>query len=73
MSDSLKVVTGCNHLEFFLSKLEKCKELEEAAVELNMQILKIGRVYNKMGVQQFQHCQICAEEFSSVSTSLSIR
>lgn len=52
VSDSLKEVAGCNHLDFFLSKLyslyhqssKNARELEEAVAELNMQILKIGNV-----------------------------
>ncbi|XP_062260281.1 E3 SUMO-protein ligase KIAA1586-like [Platichthys flesus] len=53
VTDSLKVVSGCNHFEIFISKLhslyhqstKNAKELEKAAVELNMQILKIGKVF----------------------------
>lgn len=46
-------MAGCNNLEFFLAKLyslyhqstKNARELEEAAAELNMQILKIGQVF----------------------------
>lgn len=53
MNDSLKVVAGYNHLECFLSKLyaiyhqstKNARELEQVASELNIQILKIGKVF----------------------------
>ncbi|XP_077089675.1 E3 SUMO-protein ligase KIAA1586-like [Siphateles boraxobius] len=51
VNDSLKVVAGCNNLEYFLSKhyviyhqsTKNARELEQAASELNMHILKIGK------------------------------
>lgn len=77
---ALKVVAGCNHLEFFLSKLcslppvlEKCKGVRGSGCRTEHADIKNREsVYNKMGIQQFQHREICAEGFSSVSTSLSI-
>lgn len=52
--DSLKVVAGCNHFEFFIAKLyslyhqsaKNVRLLEEAAADLNMQILRIGQIFN---------------------------
>ncbi len=51
--DSLKVVAGCNHFEFFIAKLyslyhqsaKNVRLLEEAAADLNMQILRIGQIF----------------------------
>ncbi|XP_063730111.1 E3 SUMO-protein ligase KIAA1586-like [Eleginops maclovinus] len=51
--DSLKLVAGCNHFEIFVSKLyslynqsaKNARLLEEAAAELNMQLLKIGQIF----------------------------
>ncbi|KAK1900894.1 E3 SUMO-protein ligase KIAA1586 [Dissostichus eleginoides] len=51
--DSLKRVAGCNHFEIFVSKLytlynqsaKNVRLLEEAAAELNMQLLKIGQIF----------------------------
>ncbi|KAJ4943641.1 hypothetical protein JOQ06_006139 [Pogonophryne albipinna] len=51
--DSLKLVAGCNHFEIFVSKLytlynqsaKNVRLLEEAAAELNMQLLKIGQIF----------------------------
>ena len=53
VNDSLKIVTGCNHFEFFISKLyalyhqltKNSRALKQAAMELNMMILKIGNVF----------------------------
>ncbi|KAL2096749.1 hypothetical protein ACEWY4_005956 [Coilia grayii] len=53
VADSLKIVAGCNHFEFFISKLhslynqstKNARELEKAAADLNMQILKIGKIF----------------------------
>lgn len=52
--DSLKVVAGCNHFEFFIAKLyslyhqsaKNVRLLKEAAADLNMQILRIGQIFN---------------------------
>lgn len=51
--DSLKAVSGCSHFEIFISKLytvyhqsyKNARLLQEAAADLNMQILKIGQVF----------------------------
>ena len=51
--DALKDVAGCNHFEFFISKLyalyhqsaKNTRLLQEAAEELNMQVLKIGQIF----------------------------
>lgn len=51
--DSLKDVAGCNHFVFFISKLyslyhqsaKNARLLEEAAADLNMQILRIGQIF----------------------------
>ncbi|XP_076829454.1 E3 SUMO-protein ligase KIAA1586-like, partial [Brachyhypopomus gauderio] len=51
--DSLKSVCGCNHFEMFISKLyslfhqshKTARLLQEAADDLNIQILKIGQVF----------------------------
>ncbi|XP_062376891.1 E3 SUMO-protein ligase KIAA1586-like [Sardina pilchardus] len=51
--DSLKLVAGCNHFEIFVSKLytlynqsaKNVRLLEEAAEELNVQLLKIGQIF----------------------------
>lgn len=53
VADSLKIVAGCNHFEVFISKLhslynqstKNAKELEKAAADLQMQILKIGKIF----------------------------
>ena len=47
------MVAGCNHFEFFIAKLyslyhqsaKNVRLLEEAAADLNMQILKIGQIF----------------------------
>ena len=49
--DSLKEVAGCNHFEFFISKLyapyhhsaKNARLLEEEAADLNMQNFGLGR------------------------------
>lgn len=51
--DSLREVAGCNHFEFFISKLyslyhqsaKNARLLEDAAADLNMQILRIGQIF----------------------------
>lgn len=51
--DSLKSVSGCNHFEAFISKLyslfhqsqKSARLLQEAADDLNVQLLKIGQVF----------------------------
>uniref|UniRef100_UPI003AAB9DCF E3 SUMO-protein ligase KIAA1586-like n=1 Tax=Centroberyx gerrardi TaxID=166262 RepID=UPI003AAB9DCF len=51
--DSLKSVSGCNHFEMFISKLyslfhqshKTARLLQEAANDLNIEILKIGQVF----------------------------
>lgn len=51
--DSLKVVDRCNHFEFFIAKLyslyhqtaKNVRLLEEAAADLNMQILRTEQIF----------------------------
>ena len=53
VKDCLKEVAGCNKFEFFVAKLyalyhqssKNARLLQEAAAELNMQILKIGQIF----------------------------
>lgn len=52
--DALKEVAGCSHFEIFISKLyalyhqsaKNARLLEEAAADLNMQVLRIGQIFN---------------------------
>lgn len=54
VSDSLKAVSGCNHFEIFISKLysllnqshKTVRLLSEAAAELNIELLRIGQIFN---------------------------
>lgn len=53
VKDCLKEVAGCNQFEFFVAKLyalyhqssKNARLLQEAAAELNVQILKIGHIF----------------------------
>ena len=52
--DALKAVAGCSHFEIFISKLyalyhqsaKNARLLEEAAADLNMQVLRIGQIFS---------------------------
>ena len=63
VADSLKLVAGCNNFEFFISKLyslyhqstKNARELEKAAAELNIHILKIRKIFTIRWVASSYH------------------